>query len=203
MSNITGLRSATLNDVEVIAKIHVQCWREVYGFMPREVHDMRDLSYRRNQWNCWFQERPDLEALFVLLHNDNVVGFAISKPNHDDAIDALGEFHACYILPEFRGGQAGPMAMMALALSLKENNLWPACVWAFKQNPYRRIYPMLGCRPLVYRDRSIGGANIPEIGYHINDYNALMSRLDRMRVSAEKRQIELPQKLVRQSRLVG
>jgi len=171
--------------------------------MAAEVHRQRDYSYRLTQWLNWFDKKPHGEALFVICMGTEIIGFALSKPNSDPAIAVPGEFHACYILPEFRGGSAGPIAMMALALSLYENGLWPACIWAFSQNPYRRVYPALGCKSVVFRDRQIAGHSIPEIGYRVDDYNQLMARLDRMRVSSALPKTRSPQKLLRRSQSVG
>jgi len=192
MSIITGIRSAVLSDVVSIAKIHVTCWREVYAFMPSEVHAQRGFQYRLDQWLTWFDTLPSDEAVFVLTDAIGVVGFAVAKANKDLDFDVPGEFHACYILPHYRGGEAGPVAMMALADFLMSKGLWPACLWAFKHNPYRRIYPALGCTPEVFRDRHIAGHALPEIGYRAPEFAVLMKRLNRMCVSAVQRQTRSP-----------
>ena len=119
MSTIAGIRAAVVSDVDDIAEIHVTCWREVYSFMPQSVHELRGPRYRRDQWQRWFRERPEGEALFVLESGRRVVGFAVAKPNTDPAIDVPGEFHACYIISDYRGGESGPLSMMALAQFLK------------------------------------------------------------------------------------
>ncbi|QFS97598.1 hypothetical protein FIV06_09205 [Labrenzia sp. THAF191b] len=201
MSIITGIRQANLSDVVKIASIHVGCWKEVYSFMPDQVQAQRGFDYRYRQWEHWFEERPTGQAVFVLEACQKVVGFAVAKPNTDPAIDAPGEFHACYILPDYRGGSSGPLAMRVLAEFLKSEALWPACVWAFKSNPYRRIYPALGCEPKVFRDRIIAGIALPEIGYQVTDYDGLLNRLDRMRASAAQRQIQSPRPQPLSSRL--
>lgn len=187
MSTLTSIRDALISDVDQIAAIHTSVWREVYSFMPQEVHAARDFCHRRRQWFDWLERSPSDEILVVLEQLGQVVGFAIAKPNRDPDIAALGEFHACYILPECRGGDAGPVAMLKLAEFLKEKGLWPACVWAFKSNPYRRIYPALGCKPVVFRDRQIAGFALPEIGYAVTDFGTLTARLNRMRASAAQR----------------
>lgn len=189
MSTITSIRKAVATDLSAIADIHVLCWREVYHFLPDEVQASRDRAYRFAQWERWFTERPEGEALYSLTDGEFVVGFAMAKPNRDAAIAVPGEFHACYILPAYRGGTSGPLAMAALARHLWAASLWPACVWAFQRNPYRRIYPALGCVAEVFRDRVIEGRPVPEIGYRVPDFEQLMSRLERMRVSAAQRQI--------------
>lgn len=187
MSIITSVRPANFNDVDAIAQIHASCWREVYSFLPISVHEIRSFDYRRGQWLEFLSARQRGAALIVLEQCGRTIGFAVSKPNADTAIDVPGEFHACYILPDCRGGDAGPVAMRALAEHLRAEDCWPACVWAFRENPYRRIYPALGCQPVVFRDRVIAGHPVPEIGYKVPEYDTLINRLETMIVSAALR----------------
>lgn len=203
MSIITGIRNSNSLDLHDIASIHVTCWQEVYAFMPSDVLAARGHQYRIEQWRKWFSDRPTDQALFSLLSAEKVVGFAVAKRNNDQAIDAVGEFHACYILPKFRGGISGPIAMLALAKFLYETDQWPACVWAFRSNPYRRIYSALGCVPTVFRDRIIEGHALPEIGYLAPPYEVLISRLNRMYASAVQRQTQSLQSQHRHLRLRG
>lgn len=203
MSIITSVRKARDTDARAIAHIHAQSWQEVYHFMGPKVLASRNFEYRLNQWRRWFEATPKSEALYCLTHSGTVVGFAMAKPNTDDEISARGEFHACYILPQFRGGNSGPLAMQTLAEFLHSEHLWPACVWAFRDNPYRRIYAGIGCRAQVYRDRVIQGQRLPEIGYLVPPYQKLINRLERMRASAVQRQTELPETSLRLERLLG
>ncbi|WP_418068134.1 GNAT family N-acetyltransferase [Roseibium porphyridii] len=168
--------------------------------MPWKVHVARDVGYRQNQWTKWFECKPEQSNLFALECDDTVIGFAMSKPNDDPVLDVPGELHACYVLPEYRGTSIGPLGLMAIASFLKDKGLWPSCLWAFQSNPYRRIYPFLGCKPEIFRDRVIAGVGLPEVGYRVTDYNSLMSRLDRMRASAAQHQTGSLQK---QRRLLG
>lgn len=196
-----NIRNGIHSDADTISEIHSLCWREVYSFMPEEVHQARSRHFRLKQWQRWFEEQPDDETLLVLTNDQSVVGFALSKPNHDSDIPAVGEMHAGYILPEFRGGMSGPALMRGLATSMFERDLWPACIWAFRENPYRRFYTALGWRASVYRSRTIVGYNIPEIGYESPPYHDLVSRLDRMLASVVQSQIQSPsQQTFRHSR---
>ncbi|WP_366525122.1 GNAT family N-acetyltransferase [uncultured Roseibium sp.] len=160
--------------------------------MPDEVHKARSKDYRERQWSNWFEQRPAGEILIVLTDDETVVGFALSKPNNDSDIDAAGEMHAGYILPDYRGGISGPALMKALAERMQSLGQWPACIWAFKENPHRRFYTALGWHPVVERDRVIAGAAIPEVGYTSPDYSDLSGRLDRMLASAVQRQTRQP-----------
>lgn len=190
-----SIRNGIYSDVHAISEIHCLCWREVYSFMPEEVFRARSKAYRREQWENWFEERPEGDTLIVLTSDETVVGFALSKPNTDPDIHAQGEMHAGYVLPDFRGGLSGPAMMKALATNMANLGQWPACIWAFKENPHRRFYTALGWHPVVHRDRVIAGQAIPEVGYTSPDYKALNARLDRMLVSAAQRQIQPPSQL--------
>lgn len=203
MSTYNSIREATPLDVDKIAQVHAKCWREVYSFMPEKVLSNRNFDYRVRQWSEWFADRPKSEALFALVHGQEVVGFSVCKPNEDPAIPVPGELHACYILQEHRGSELGPLGLIAIASYLKDAGLWPACLWAFKSNPYRRIYPQLGCNAEVFRDRIIANSPLPEIGYRLTDYETFVSRLERMRVSAAQRQMKLPQRQRHLERLHG
>lgn len=187
MSIVTAARHASFVDVDAVAEIHTSCWREVYSFLPNSIHENRSYDYRRRQWLEFLSARQRGAALIVLEQSGRTIGFAVSKPNADTAIDVPGEFHACYILPGCRGGDAGPVAMRALAEHLRADGCWPACVWAFRENPYRRIYPALGCQPVVFRDRIVAGHAVPEIGYKVPDYATLINRLETMIASAALR----------------
>lgn len=187
MSTQTRIRLAELSDVAEISAIHVACWHEVYGaFMPSELLAARGIGRRVAQWS----ERVSAYDHGVYVLEDagaGCIGFAVAQANADPAIACPGEFHACYIRPAARGGDAGPVAMRALAMHLRLRDLWPACVWAFRGNPYRRIYPALGCRPVVLRDRVIEGYSVPEIGYVVPDFGQLITRLEAMIASAALR----------------
>lgn len=184
-----SIRSGVYSDIDIITDIHTLCWREVYSFMPYEVHSARNWKYRHKQWECWFSSPPRDETLLVLTYDDVVVGFSLAKPNTDPDIDALGEMHAGYVLPDYRGGMSGPAMMRLLAEKMNYLGQWPSCIWAFKQNPYRRFYSALGWRAVIQRDRVIAGKKIPEIGYISPSYSSLIGRLDRMLAATVQRQI--------------
>lgn len=175
-----NIRNGIYTDAAAISEIHSLCWREVYSFMPEEVHQARSKQYRKEQWDNWFKRSPEDEMLLVLTSDDVVVGFALSKPNHDTEINAKGEMHAGYVLPEFRGGVSGPALMRELAERMFNQGQWPACIWAFQENPYRRFYSALGWHASVFRTRSIAGNEIPEVGYTSPSFLDLATRLDRM-----------------------
>lgn len=171
------IRPSRHSDVEQIAAIHESCWREVYHFMPPEVLNGRDQTYRRRQWGTWFDTRKESDALFSVQSGTQIVGFCFCCANADSAIDGRGEMHAAYILPEFRGGPVGPLMMLTMAEFLAGHGLTPMVLWAFKSNPIRIWYSQMGWRQSVTRDRVLLGHSIPEVGYVCHDLDQLMNRL--------------------------
>ncbi len=178
MKNLV-VKPANSLDSKVISNIHAYCWRESYGFMPKEVLDNRSQDYRKNQWDSWFEKPKPFEALFKILVNEEIVGFCFCKNNEDDDLpEARGELHAAYILPEFRGGVVGPLMMLTMVKFLRTREHCPISLWAFKENKVRLWYSQLGFKRVVSRDRVIFGHSIPEFGYIHPDADKLIDRMN-------------------------
>ena len=185
-----SVEKATVADCSHIAIIHNACWSEVYSFIPKEVHRLRSVEYRRQQWVDALQNAEYGDALFVLRQENRIVGFGFSKACGEEGMPAMGELHAAYILKAYRGGVGGPLLMRAMVRSLVGSGLEPISLWAFKENKMKHTYRALGWRRMVERDRVIEGYKIPEIGYIHPNANDLLGVLDRFvekRVAAAKR----------------
>lgn len=145
--------------------------------MPGDLLENRNSAFRRLQWAEWFAYPGKNEDLAVLVGGDKVVGFSFCKENSDPDAPALGEMHACYIDPAWRGGHTGPLMFIRMMEFLEETHLTPIVIWAFKQNPHRRWYSMMGWKSFLERDREISGYKIPEVGYLCEDIEPVVNRL--------------------------
>lgn len=102
------MRSANLEDASDIARIHVSCWRDVYPFMPEEVHTARGYEMRLKQWTELLSNPNPNTQILVVDDEGTTIGFTMVKENEDPAIpEARGELHAAYFLPEYRGMPSG------------------------------------------------------------------------------------------------
>lgn len=173
------ITEATSLNINMLSEIHVKCWREVYHFIPDEIHKARSLEYRKKQWLDVIKKNEFGTKLYVVKQNANsdVVGFCFCKPNHDDEIDAKSELHAAYVLPGYRGGNTGPIMMHKMVDYLLGCQLDPICLWAFDENPITRWYKFIGWTPVVRRQRNICGVEIPETGFVCKDASKLRNRL--------------------------
>lgn len=163
---IPTIRAATPRDLDAVAEIHVGCWNEIYKFMPKDVMESRDHARRLAQWTQMLEE-PRAEAiLFVVILDDEVVGFAhMEDCNDPDIPEAKGLFNAVYFKPEVRRLGLGVYLLDRMIKFALDHNQWPCCLWAFRDNPGRHRNEDAGWKPVAYRDRIIEGHAIPEVGY--------------------------------------
>jgi len=160
------IRSATLDDVAQITRLHVDSWQDTYTFMPSSVHKNRSYAYRYEEW-LEILSNPDPDHLILTLWDKDVlVAFSNCLPNTDpDLPNVKGEMHAIYFRKNYRGQAASIHLADRMVRFLLKRNLWPACLWSFEQNPYRRIYTDRGFIESIHRDRIIAGVAIPEVAY--------------------------------------
>ncbi|WP_162651579.1 GNAT family N-acetyltransferase [Lentilitoribacter sp. Alg239-R112] len=170
---------ATSDDVQSIARIHRKCWKDVYKFIPKEIHDARSLKFRLKQWNRVVESPLDGERLFSLHEKTaKIVGFTYCKPNDDPDLDIVSELHATYILKEYRGGISGPLLWRSgLGYAHKLGKV-PIGFWAFDDNKAAIGYRFWGWKGVVKRDRNINGVKIPETGYVHPNIDSFLERLD-------------------------
>lgn len=160
------IRSATLDDVAQITRLHVDSWQDTYTFMPSLVHKNRSYAYRYEEW-LEILSNPDPDHLILTVWNGDVlVGFCNCLPNTDpDIPEAKGEMHAIYFRKEYRGHAIAVHLLDRMIHFLLKRDLWPACLWAFEENKIRHAYKASGFSEHVHRNRIISGVSIPEVGY--------------------------------------
>ena len=185
------IRSATLDDVAKITRLHVDSWKDTYPFMPPEVHANRSYAYRYEEW-LEALSNPDPDQLILTVWNEDIlIGFCSCRASNDpDLPIAKGELHAAYFRREYRGHAIGVPLLDRMLRFLLKRNLWPACLWAFKENRIRHAYKAGGFIESVHRNREIEGVSIPEVGYLTPDNPAelyvTMNRRLREEVAGEQ-----------------
>ena len=129
------IRVSRPSDVEDIAAVHAACWQDVYAFMPPEVLKSRDYNFRLTQWKNWYAEKKfdQSEGLFVMEYGKRIVGFCMCKPNLDpDIPQAKGEYHAQYVLPQYRARGTGYQVLQVLTAYLLSQKCHPCVAGHFK-----------------------------------------------------------------------
>jgi len=109
-------RIPTLSDVDQIASIHVQCWRETYvGLLPDEEIAKRNMTYRQILWSKMIEAGTSHISLI------DGVGFAQVGQQRDDTLipQYPRELYALYVLQGAHGTGAA-QSLLHHALSQGE-----------------------------------------------------------------------------------
>jgi RimJ/RimL family protein N-acetyltransferase len=118
-----GLRTATAEDAEALANLHVDVWDDAYtGLMPQGVlDDRRERSADRVA--RWREVLADQRPIWVAEDRDGLVGFASSGPARDNDIDDLPELYSLYVRATHWGIGVG-YALLRQAIGDRAAYLW-------------------------------------------------------------------------------
>jgi ribosomal protein S18 acetylase RimI-like enzyme len=163
------VRLATRQDLAAIAEVHVRSWQETYiGQVPQDHLDSLSVDQRRQTWTNTYDRADDRAAIFVLVVDGAVVGFAHECPSRDpDAPPGVGEVTSIYL----RGahwGRGGGRALMDGALNgLAERGFTEAILWVLETNTRaRHFYETTGwVADGSQKLEAIGRANVTEVRY--------------------------------------
>jgi len=131
------LREPDADDVERLARIHVECWKQTYGTqLPSEFFGERALEFRRALWNRMINDPAPHSRTVVAQRGGEVVGFASAgapiSPENPPPADT--ELFMIYLLAEHHGCGAG-QAMLDAVVGDRTAFLWVAT-----QNPRAQAF---------------------------------------------------------------
>ena len=168
----------TLADVEVIARVHVQCWQEFYaGLLPDEFLKNLSIDAKIVQWRQTVSD-PQVFKL-AAREAGRIVGFVSCGPARESATkEADGEIFAIYILKDYRGRRIG-RALIAAA----------ARIWLSKGGRSLVVLSMAGNNQAATFYQALGGVQVYEgsfeiAGTMIADQGHLFNNLAELAASA-------------------
>ena len=147
------IRIANQNDVQQIAQVHVQSWKETYiGIIRQHVIDELSVEQRIQLWQKLVIDQN--HRIFVYEHEGQILGFldGYLNPNNN-----IAEIKAFYFLKEIKGqgiGRAMFEQFYQLANSAHYQRLQLGVI---NQNPSRYFYEKMG-------GKMMGEDEIPEYG---------------------------------------
>jgi len=130
---VVTVRLASVDDADAIGRIQVETWRAAYaGLMPDEVIARFDAEARQRLWRAWFERPWPGSAVFVAVHDGDVVGFANSGPCREDV--RAGELYAIYVRPPSWGIGAGRALIQRVEEWLRSAGFGEAILWVLEGN---------------------------------------------------------------------
>ena len=161
------VRHAVAADVDAMAAIRVDSWRATYaGLVPASILARMDVGR-----NATFFARRVAETgpawTLVAVVGDEVVGYALGGPAHDEDAVGFGEVEAIYVSPKSVGTGVGSLLMEAALTRFRVAGCAAVVLWALTDNaPARRFYEHLGYLPDgASRMLDFDGTPIEEIRY--------------------------------------
>ena len=143
------VRAATPDDVDGIARVHVEAWRETYrDLVPADLLAGLSVADRAATWRRAF-ERPDPRSVLLVAEEGGAVaGFARAGPTRDALLATDAEIYAIYLLDRVKRRGVGRRLMAAVLAHLAGAGLASAGLWVLRDNaPARRFYEALGAAP--------------------------------------------------------
>lgn len=132
MQNTDGVRAATVADAEVLARLHLECWRETYsGLLSPAFVAAQTVEDRLAMWQGLLAG-PHADRQFVAVLGGQPVGFAGSFPPAEDR--EVAELWGIYLLKAHHGAGLGQKLLEA-ALGAE-----PAALWVAEDNPRAQAF---------------------------------------------------------------
>jgi ribosomal protein S18 acetylase RimI-like enzyme len=146
MSNSLSIRSATPDDADALARVHIDSWRAAYrGLMPDTYLDSLDYERRAGQFRKSLATQA--EETYVVEEHGQTLGFLTVGVCRDEDVDTAttGEIWGIYLAPEhFRKGIGRQLASRGMEM-LKSKGYKIAVLWVFAGNAQARgFYEAMG-----------------------------------------------------------
>lgn len=170
------IRRAVAGDVQAIADVHVQCWRETYrGIMPDDLLAALDVAARRRLWTRTIKHRRFDTFVCTGKASAGIVGFACNGPRTDVPEPYEGEFRAVYILQEAHGEGLGRGLMGTMAAALVARGFGSAALRVVRDShATRAFYQHLGGVEVSGGSHKVEGISIAEVVYGWPDISVLV-----------------------------
>jgi GNAT superfamily N-acetyltransferase len=159
-------RDANADDVSAMGAVlraaAIAAWPHI---IPIDV--LSRLAFPQRFLEYFQREHPRVDVLVALLE-EQVVGFAVTRPSADeDADDETGELDGFYTHPRVWGMGVGQALHDAALSRLQANGFQAATLWTARHNHRpRRFYEQAGWHADgVERTRAIEGSQFDELRY--------------------------------------
>jgi ribosomal protein S18 acetylase RimI-like enzyme len=163
------IRSATASDVQAIAELHMESWRDAYADVLPEAY--LEAPIRRDLQRYWHGIDVRGDDILLVAEAQSTLGFIAVWCRPDPFIDNL------HVKPSHRCQKIGTALMQAAARRLLESGHQSAYLWVFKANANAiDFYTRLGAETTVQADKSVFGHHVPSQRMQWKDLSVIAER---------------------------
>ena len=164
------IREATVADVPMIARVHVDTWRTTYrGIIPEKTLAQLFYSQREKSWLQIISNAQDAQFTYIACdRSGQIIGFADGGLGTEHLI-YKGELNAIYILETYQRQGIGRRLFHSVVKRLETLNINSMLVWILADNPACIFYESLGGQPVDEKQIERGGVTLNEVAYGWKD----------------------------------
>lgn len=162
----TGLsiQKANVNDAALIARVHVQSWRETYHHVLSESYLAKlSIPPKTTMWEKLLSDRD--HTTFTAVFEGEFIGFINGGPARESEHKIDGELYAFYLLRKFQKQGFGRKLFLEFVRELKNQSYDNFYIWVLEKNPARGFYKKLGCKYLKSANLSLDDRDLVEEMY--------------------------------------
>ena len=166
------VRSATIEDADGIAAVHVASWHAFYrGLLPPEAIAGRSLELRRKQWAASLQS-PARVTLVACDDANAIAGFSSALLLEQPDGGFASYLQTLYLMPEAARRGTGRRLLEAIAAELLARGIPNMALRVLRLNAARGFYERLGAR-LVPEGIATDAGNFDDVVYAFDDLRVL------------------------------
>lgn len=164
------------SDAEVVARIHVDAWRETYsGLLPDHVVTFRDVAARTALWREALGNGVETGQAVFIAGADGFVSCCAQRDARLVECGFTGEISALYTLRRAQGRGLGRVLFRSAMTHLDECGFDGAALWVLAANrPARSFYEHLGGRLAGSREDVIHHHAMDDVAYGWPDLKQLV-----------------------------
>ncbi len=170
------IRPVKKEDMEVVAKIHVDTRRKTYeGVIPNDTLSRRTYERQKDKWINNLYYNDDVECIMYVAENEfgEIVGFAAADINTVKNIYG-SQLTSIFVLPEFQKQEIGKKLVKTLANAIHEKGIKNMLLWIVEDAPTRGFYDSLGGKVAFSRLVYMSSQEIREVAYVFDDITRLL-----------------------------
>jgi GNAT superfamily N-acetyltransferase len=150
------LRDATIDDVDRLARLHVETFIETHGGGPQAP----TFELRERQWREIIGKASERDFIVVIEDDDGeLIGFARGVPyDGGGGLDFAGELNKIYLLRRFHSQGLGRRLLAAVTQRFLERGITSMLLFGDAANPSNGFYERLGAERLYSPEGEFHGA---------------------------------------------
>jgi len=160
-----NIRLASVNDIEGIARVHMESWRSTYkGIISQSYLSNLTLESRVEKWNTTFNSLNQDEVIYIIEDDfGTIVGFINGGKSREPGLQYNSELYAIYLLKEVQGNGYGKLLFNKFNETMKQRNYQSLMLWVLEENPSIHFYKRLGGQYITKKEIQIGEDKFTEI----------------------------------------